>query len=373
MSHRFRLLAVAVLLASAPAAHAADPGRWRLAEETQVPLEYFQGLTHGSSGNVLFVGLFEGAYRTDTRLAEQARVASVYPADVAALGFNHVGDPTFDAAEGGRLLAPMECYRPTETPSNTCGIGGFGVVDPVTLAWRYWVRLDQADIAKAMWAEVSPDGQLVWTSSGADLLAYRATDISAANAASTATSTPIRPVQRLVNAVPPSGVTGAVFYGGRLLLAGEADGLLQVWSVDVTGATPARLELERLGLKAEAEGLDVLDMRGGLLHWLLSPLVAEPTYGSGHSELISFLPAANARLRVTATRTGKNLVATVSTIYGGVRHPVLGATVKVGKRQAVTTASGRARWRGVRRGRLKVRATKLELLPGTKTVAATRP
>jgi hypothetical protein len=66
----------------------------------------------------------------------------------------------------------MECYHVDQQPANTCGMGGFGVVDPVTLAWRYWVRLDPADIPKAMWAEVSPDGTLVWTSSGNDLLAY---------------------------------------------------------------------------------------------------------------------------------------------------------------------------------------------------------
>ena len=29
------------------------------------------------------------------------------------------------------------------------------------MTWQYRVLLDQADIAKAMWAEVSPDGQLV--------------------------------------------------------------------------------------------------------------------------------------------------------------------------------------------------------------------
>ena len=29
-----------------------------------------------------------------------------------------------------------------------------------------------------MWAESSPDGELIWTSSGNDLLAYRSSDVS---------------------------------------------------------------------------------------------------------------------------------------------------------------------------------------------------
>jgi hypothetical protein len=361
-----RLLLVAVaLLSVAPAAHAADPGRWLLAQETKVPIEYFQGLTHEGAGNVLFIGPFEGAYRTDTQLKEHARVSpSLYPADVAAIGFNHAGDPTADAAEGGRMLVPMECYRPDLTPANTCGIGGFGVLDPVTLAWRYWVRLDQADIPKAMWAEASPDGKLVWTSSGNDLLAYSAADISAAHAATSVSSPPIHPVQRLVGVVPPSGITGAVFSGGRLLLAGEADGTLQVWSVDLTGATPAREELELPGVKAESEGLDVLAMRGGLLHWLLSPAVAEPTYGTGHSELLTFAPKAQAALKLRAVRKGRDLVVTVTTKYG----PVQGAFVTAGKRSAKTSAAGTARLRKVAKGSLTVIASKLQLRGAKKTV-----
>jgi hypothetical protein len=370
MSRRSLALAAATVLVAAPAAaQAADPGRWRLAETDRVPLEYFQGLTHGPAGSVLFVGPFEGAYRTTTQLVERARVSSIYPASVSAIGFNHVGDPTFDAAEGGRLLAPMECYHPAETPANTCGIGGLGVVDPVTLAWRYWVRLDQADIPKAMWAEVSPDGRLVWTSSGNDLLAYRTADVTVANAAADAGSAPIHPVRRLAGAVPPSGVTGAVFRGGRLFLAGEADGTLQTWSVDVGGATPARLELELPGVRAESEGLDVLDMRGGLLHWLLSPAVADPTYGAGHSELLTFLPAAGARLRVKGRRAGRHdLSVTVSTFFAGRVHPVRGATVRLGGRRARTGAGGRVRLRRVGSGTLRVRAAKLGLVPGTATV-----
>jgi hypothetical protein len=97
------------------------------------------------------------------------------------------------------------------------------------------VKLDPAEIPKAMWVEASPDGQLLWTSSGPDLLAYDASKVSPANAAPGAA--PIQSVRRLPGAVPPSGVTGAAFYGGRLLLAGAQGTTYQVWSVNVaTGA-----------------------------------------------------------------------------------------------------------------------------------------
>jgi hypothetical protein len=369
MSHRALAGIVAALLLPA-AAQAADPGRWKLAGLDAVPTEYFQGLTHGPGG-VFWIGLFDGAYRTDTKLKETARITVIYPEDVQAIGFNHAGDPTFDAGEGGRLLAPMECYHPDQPQANTCGIGGFGVVDPQTLAWRYWVRLDQADILKAMWAEVAPDGPLIWTSSGTDLLAYRTTDIAPANAATGADSPPIHPVQRLMGVVPPSGITGAVFVGGRLFLAGDLDGQLQVRSVDLTGATPPRTEIEMpKGFHGESEGLDLLDMRGGTLHWLWSPLVADPTYGSGHSELLTFVPAAQGKLRVTAKRAGRGATLNVRHRFAGKDHPVAGAQVIAGSRRATTNAAGRATFTRVPARRLKVKASKLDLVAATATLPA---
>ena len=356
------------LVALTPSAQATDPGRWRLAQADRLPIEYFQGLSHGPGGDVFFVGPAQGVYRTDTGLHEKVRQSVVYPPEVAAIGFNHIGDPTYDPSEGGRLLAPMECYHPDLPQANTCGIGGFGVLDPVTLGWRYWVRLDQADIPKAMWAEVSPDGQYVWTSSGDDLLAYRTSDITQANAASGADAPPIHPVRRLAGAVPPSGVTGGVFVGGRLFLAGDVNGLLQVQSVDLSGATPTRTEIELPGVNAESEGLDLLDMRGGTLHWILSPFVTAPTYGPNHTELLTFLPKASARLRVAARRSGRDLVVRVTSVFAGRAHPVAGALVRAAGRRATTAANGKARLRRVGKRHLRVTATKLRLLPGTRRV-----
>jgi hypothetical protein len=118
-----------------------------------------------------------------------------------------------------------------------------------------------------MWAETSPDGSLIWTSSGNDLLAYRSADVSLANRAPSGPL--LRPVRRLVGAVPPSGVTGAVFRHGRLLLAGSVGDVDQVWSVD-TRTGKRRLELET-SICGESEGLDEIPTLGGKLHWLIGP------------------------------------------------------------------------------------------------------
>src|SRR5919204_102489 len=206
------LVAAAILtLAGAPAARAADPGRWLLTGASSLPVNYFQGLTTDpAEANVFFVGVFQGLWRTDALLGQNAGVASEIPAGVTATeGYNHIGDPTWNPGEGGRVILPMECFTPGV--GNTCGTGAFGVADPVTLQFRYYVKLDPAEIPKAMWAETSPDGSLIWTSSGNDLLAYPSADVTQANRAPSGPL--LRPVRRLVGAVPPTGITGAVFQG----------------------------------------------------------------------------------------------------------------------------------------------------------------
>jgi hypothetical protein len=132
---------------------------------------------------------------------------------------------------------------------------------------------------------------LLWTSAGNDLLAYRVADVNPANAAPQGPL--LHPVRRLVGAVPPSGVTGATFYEGRLFLAGQDGGPFKVWSIDVnTGER--RLEIERQ-ISGESEGLDIFDGVGGVLHWQIGPftfpLPGPPTYGNGHVALVHFVPA----------------------------------------------------------------------------------
>jgi hypothetical protein len=327
---------VALLLAAgAPAARAADPARWLLTGASSVPVNYWQGLTSDPARErVFFAGVFEGLWRTTPLLRQTAGVGSAIPTAVkAAEGYNHIGDPTWDRSEGGRVLLPLECYTPGV--GNTCGTGAFGVADPATLGFRYYVKLDPAEIPKAMWAETSPDGRLVWTSSGNDLLAYRSRDISPANAAPAAE--PIHAVRRLVGAVPPTGVTGAVFRHGRLLLAGESSGTYQVWAVDVRNGA-RRLEIE-LAICGEAEGLDVVPALGGRLHWLLSPFDpgCELTFGPT-SALMHFVP------RVGSERLGVTVLS-----VAGVPPGVVTAIVRVTRRgralrrARVSFAGGKAR------------------------------
>ena len=270
---RGRLIALAavVFAAAAPvqAASAADPGRWLITGASTVPVEYWQGLTSNPAKSaVYFAGPFQGLWSTTPTLRRTAALPAAIPASViSSEGYNHIGDPTWNPGDGGRVILPLECYDSSANPSNTCGNGAFGVADPRTLAWRYYVKLDRAEIPKAMWAETSPNGRLIWTSSGNDLLAYRSSDVTAAHAAPAAP--PIRSVRRLKGAVPPSGVTGGVFVRGRLLLAGVSAGKHQIWSVN-TRTGGRRLEFEA-DLCGEAEGLDQIQIAGGRLHWLLGP------------------------------------------------------------------------------------------------------
>ena len=248
---------------------------------------------------MFFTGVFEGPGAP--RRARQTAASAAIPADVKALeGYNHIGDPTWNRAG---VVLPLECYDPGGG-GNTCGTGSFGVADPATLAWRYYVKLDPAEIPKAMWAETSPDGKLVWTSSGDDLLAYRSSDIVAANAAP---RRPIRAARRLSGAVPPTGITGAVFRDGQLLLAGERNGTYQVWALDTSNGK-RRLELE-MKVCGESEGLDVIPTLGGQLHWLIAP--SDPgctlTFGPT-SALLHFTPRPGRerlRVQVLSVRAGE--------------------------------------------------------------------
>ncbi len=285
------LVAVATICAcGAPQAGAVDPGRWVETGYDPVPLEYFQGLTSDRHRHLFFDGLFVGLYRTDRNLNEQARNNSAIPVDVFERErYNHIGDITWDDRERGRVLLPLECFIPFI--GNPCRTGSIGVADPHTLAWRYYVKLDPAFIDKAMWAEASPDGKLLWTSNGGlgggnDLLAYDMKQIKAANAAPAGPL--LKPVRVLSGAVPPSGITGATFYKGRLLLAGQRGGPFRVWSVDLTDGS-RRLEIEK-SVVGESEGLDVVRLADGKLHWLITPLLGTGgTYGNT-SALVHFNP-----------------------------------------------------------------------------------
>jgi hypothetical protein len=351
----FALVAIACA-AVAPATRARDPGRWVDTGFSRFQLTYNQGITiDPASRNVFFDGTalsFNGLFRTNESLQQSAAASpDIPPAVTATDGYNHMGDLSWDPAEGGRLLLPLECYTlGAPAGGNTCGTGAFAVADPLTLQWRYYVKLDPADIQKAMWVESSPDGRLLWTSSGRDLIAYRAADLNPANAAPA--GPPLRPVVRLAGAVPPSGISGATFYNGRLFLLGGDNGRFQVWSVDTTSGHD-RLEIER-NYVGETEGLAQFSALGGVLQAEILPsLGVRPTFGSGHGALVHFAPARRVHLRLTAlprdVRAG-TLVRVrfrVSFAAFGGTGGVKGATVLFAGRRAVTDSHGRASLRVV--------------------------
>jgi hypothetical protein len=337
---RIALIALALAVALIAPASARDPGRWTLTGWSSVPNTYWQGVATAGPGKPLFFsGLFTGLHKTARSLRQTGSVDPVIPPTVLATeGYNHVGDIGY---QGDRVLLPLECYHPELPDANTCDTGSIGVADPATLAFQFYVKLDPAEIPKAMWVEASPDGQLLWTSSGQDLLAYRASDVSAANAAPGAA--PIHSVRRLAGAVPPSGITGAAFYRGRLLLAGAQGTTYQIWSVDpATGAR--RLEVELPGVQGEAEGLTQIPLLGARLHFLVAPLAAKPTFGPTVG-LVHFTTGrwAGRGLRVSARATRQNTLrprvhVTVKRRGGS----VAGAVVNVAGKRAETNARGRA-------------------------------
>lgn len=285
-----------------------SPG-WQLVAATAVPIFYYQGLTHDESGHLYFDGIDNGLYVTDDQFQQRAGSSPYIPAAVAKRDkYNHIGAIAFDAKVG--VLLPMECYD-SKAHLNCANTGAIGVADPDTLAWRYQVKLDPSAIQKAMWAAVSPDGTLLWTSSGNDLQAYRMSDITEAHAWPAHPA--IKAVRVLHGAVPPSGVTGGTFYQGRLLLAGSQGDDQQVWSVDVADGS-RQLEISRK-IVGESEGIDVIDAGavhrvppcsqpacagasknpvnsyGGLLHWMIMPIPSGDTPATySFPAILDFVP-----------------------------------------------------------------------------------
>ena len=266
---------------------------WTLAAFSKMPKEYYQGITSDRDGRFYFDGIWSGLYRTDSNLRETARNEHFIPPDVRRReGYNHLGDLSWDAGEGGRLLLPVECFS-SGTGRNTkaCKTTSIAVGDPETLEWRYYVKLDPTETQRAAWNEVSPDGDLLWTSTGEDLLAFRTRDIRRANAAPAGRS--IAPARRLVAAVPTRGITGATFHNGLLLVAGvskRSSEMLQIWSIDTNDGS-SRLEVERR-IIGESEGLDVASALDGILHWQILPYTSlgrRPTYGRGRATLLHLM------------------------------------------------------------------------------------
>ena len=339
------LITAAALVAFPAAASAVpsagDPGIWQLKTATTISFTYWQGIssvTGYADAPLLFTGIAEGAYRTNSKLKQTAGSDSEIPAAVkTAEGYNHIGDGSFDQSEGGRFLLPMECYYPG-AGGNTCKTGSIGVVDPQSLAWRYYVKLDPTSIAKAMWVEMSPDGQYAWTSSGDDLLAYRSSEISAKNAAPSGSV--IKPARTLPGALKGlGGVTGAVFWRGKLLVAGQKGGAFQINSID-TASGAVKLEAEQT-LSGESEGLDIVPVAGGLLQWQIMPVSDTGPATYAQPTLMSFLPVNPLALKLSARADGRKAI--VVTVTTGAGQPMPHAAVKLGAARGWSGRDGTVR------------------------------
>ena len=166
---------------------------------------------------------------------------------------------------------------------------------------------------------------------------------------------------------------------GRLLLAGQAGRAAQLWSVDVrTGARELEAELPVSG---ESEGLDVVDDGHGLVHWIVTPFDPRgrpPTYGTGHAELLSFVPAADSRLRMTVApaRLRAGRAATLRRARdaalrrpGARRRAGRACAPRAGPRRTDARGIARLRVRRARPGVVRVRATKERLRAATVPLA----
>jgi hypothetical protein len=323
---------LAATLGLASTASARDPGRWLLTGASSIPIDYWQGLASDpSDSHLFFIGPFQGLWETTPQLKQTVGLTPEIPKELTqSVGYNHIGDPTWLNGERGRVLLPMECYKPNANPSNTCGKGAFGIADSHKLGFLYYVQLDPKFIPKAMWAETSPNGKLIWTSSGNDLIAYRASEVTRANAAPSGPE--LKPVRTLPNAVPPTGVTGAVFRHGNLLIAGESNHDYDVWSVDPkTGDRKLKVEQHFCG---ESEGLDLFSGLGGRLHWIIAPSDDSGcTLSYGPTSALLHFQRSPGRQRydvkvldVEGTDPSETIVAVKVTRDGG--RPVKGAKVR---------------------------------------------
>jgi hypothetical protein len=360
------VLALTASVALVSSASAGDPGVWLETGRLTEPASYRQGITSNpATGDVFFDGPFVGLYRTRGGAKVLASNADVIPSDVSQREqYNHIGDPAFDPGQG--VLLPLESYQPAQPDPNPSKTGSIGVVDATSLAWKYYVKLDPSEIQKAQWIATDAAAGLFWTISGHDLLAYRLADINPANAAPNAA--PIHSVKRLIGAAP-SGVGGAVVYGGRIFLSTQVDSVDQIASVDTTTGA-SRVEVERPGT-AEPEGLDFGPYLGGVLHWEIVP-----GGGLSSTQLLSFVPTgARLALRLDRARLrgGRKvtLSATVTVRAGGFATPLRGAQVRIAGHNRKTDAAGRAKLTlRLTRGGYRAQAFYKGLRTATRTVRA---
>jgi hypothetical protein len=304
-----RLTAMAVVgLVLAGVSAGKAQAAWQQGPTTTASPAYNQGITFDQSQGSFYLSGIDSPtnsalYRTNRDLTPTGSNLALLPQSKE--GYNHVGDLSFDSTRR-HLLLPMECYDQA-SGGNTCGVGAFGVADPATLGFRYYVNLDSTQIQKAMWDEITPDGKWILTSSGTHLLAYAAAkvnqttaDMQRAGAIGGITGKDLGAV------LPTSGVTGGAFYTDastgtrRLLVSLNQTTYFQVVSYPlgtapdgtptVTGSPRPEISVAASSQSAEPEGLSVTGKvsgsypLGGLLHWQMLPSI--PFYSS----ILNYVP-----------------------------------------------------------------------------------
>jgi hypothetical protein len=197
-----------------------------------------------------------------------------------------------------------------------------------------------------MWAEVAPGWQRA-----VDVERGRPAGLRHRGHRRPARPVPLRPVRRLAGAVPPSGVTGAVFYRGRLFLAGQDAGALQLWSVDVTRRHGAAAGARAAGRRGRVRGprRPRRARRGAALAAVAVRARAAkrpPTVRPQRAlDLRRRRPTPACGCACAGTpwrRRSTRVTVTVTDRYSGRVHRVAGARVALGAAHALTGATARA-------------------------------
>jgi hypothetical protein len=364
-----RLLATAVAVLALPAAaQAADPGLWIKTSQLTKPATYRQGLASNPlTGDVFFSGSFNGITRTHDEVELKKNTVAI-PKEVADREqYNHIGDIAFDPAEGGRVLLPLESYAPLAPDTNPSKTASIGVMDATTLAWKYYVKLDPAEINKAQWVATDPAHGLIWTIGDISLLAYNIADINPANAAPNAA--PIHAVRRMDNVVP-DGAGGAVVIGDDIYLSQLVAGVNRVISINtITGASQTQIEIPG---DLEQEGLDVGPYLDGLLHWELVP-----GGGLSNTQVLNFVPKGARlalKLKKARVKAGKKAAvsATATVVANGSAVPLRDVQIRLAGKTVKTDGKGRAALKvKLTRGSYRVQAFFKGLTSVTKPLRAT--
>jgi hypothetical protein len=209
--------------------------------ERKVSLLYRQGLARVDRG---WIFTFNNAlFRTDDDLTETHVRAGAIPAELTALGYDHIGDPDLYA---GRLWVPLE------QPAYADGVQRTARYDPVTLEY-----VDSIEVAQHHNAFVSVDRGVLYSAdefSDDALVRYRIVG-------DRLVPLPPLPLSKTVERIQ-----GADVWGGAIWLSTD-DATNGIYRVDLR--TGAVTDVGSIGhVAGEGEGIDATPLPSGQLHAL---------------------------------------------------------------------------------------------------------